>query len=184
MNSITVGGSKGHIVETIMEGSSLFQLYSHYRWKMISNCTGRYTCRDHSTTDIQPLELIQNAGIIEITDESSSILRINNNNDDSNDSDNKKVSYLKQWEFTLPGRPDRLIVVPLDQQNTMGVITYEKLKNNPKEEESTNNNNNNNETYFCYKKYVHTLNTKSGFRRKLNAVGIEVTDDSIHLNIS
>ena len=177
MKCITVGGSKGHIVETI-EGS-LFQLYSHYRWKMISNCTGRYTCREHCTTNIKPLELIQNAGI-EILLEKSVPSSTGNENDDEeqnhHDSD-KKVSSLKQWEFRLPGRPDRLLIVPLDDQNTIGVITYEKLNNNinnkEDDKESTNR---------AKYKYVHTLNTISGFRRKLNAVGIEVTDDSIYLS--
>ena len=61
---------------------------------------------------------------------------------------------LQVHTFDLPGRPDRVVVVPLDANNLTGLITFEKKQ----DEES--------------KSYVHTLNAPSGFRRKLNAIGI------------
>lgn len=65
----------------------------------------------------------------------------------------------KEYEFKQPHRSDKIHVVALDNENRTGIISYEK------EGEGT--------------KYVHTLNTPSGFRRKLEAIGIAVTDSDI-----
>lgn len=65
----------------------------------------------------------------------------------------------KEYEFKQPHTSDKIHVVALDNENRTGIISYEK------EGEGT--------------KYVHTLNTPSGFRRKLEAIGIAVTDSDI-----
>jgi tRNA (cytosine38-C5)-methyltransferase len=66
---------------------------------------------------------------------------------------------LQEFHFVLPDRPDEVVVVPLDHPHTTGVISF--VKDGPS--------------------YVHTLNTPSGFRRKLEAIGIKVTDTDICL---
>ena len=139
---VTVGGSKGHEKECIR--GNLLLLYRAYRWKMIPRCTGRYTCRDHQlVSQMTPSDIVENAGIGVIDD---------NNNE-------------KAFMFELPGRADPIVVIPLDDLNRTGVITYIK-KNNYNQATSS---------------YVHTLNTPSGFRRKLEAIGITVTDFSISI---
>lgn len=135
--TLQVGGVKGHIYEEIEE--NLLQLFRSYRWKMIPNCTGRYTCRDHEIVSLlAPLEVLEKAGI----------------------------SIAKEFCFELPGRPDQVCVVPLDEENETGIITFVKKELN----EGT-----------VATKFVHTLNTPSGFRRKLSAIGIDVTSDSIQV---
>ena len=61
------------------------------------------------------------------------------------------------WEFQLTGRSDPLLVIPLDDDQSTGMITYVKQSNG--------------ET-----SYVHTLKSPSGFCRKLQAIGILVQD--------
>ena len=58
--------------------------------------------------------------------------------------------------LTLPGRSDRFFILPLDKSFETGIISYEKASE---------------------RRYVHTLNTPAGFRRKLEAVGIGISDD-------
>ncbi|KAL3912090.1 MAG: hypothetical protein SGARI_001329 [Bacillariaceae sp.] len=126
-NSVkVVGGEKGHEEEEI--SGELLKLYQLYRWKMIPNCTGRYTCRDHDpVSQLSPAELLKTS-------------RLTPPGED-----------WQQYEFDLPDRPDRVLVVPMDANKTVGLIAFAK---------------NNGESY------VHTLNTPSGFRRKLEAIGI------------
>lgn len=59
----------------------------------------------------------------------------------------------KQKEFRLPER-DTIVVFPLDEAFETGIISYVKKE----EGEQT--------------RYVHTLNSRSGFQRKLCAIGI------------
>lgn len=59
------------------------------------------------------------------------------------------------YEFDIPGK-DPIVVVPLDGYYLTGIITYVKGDS-----------------------YVHTLNTSTGFRRKLHAIGMLVTDNAI-----
>ena len=135
---VTVGGSKGHEKECIR--GNLLLLYRAYRWKMIPRCTGRYTCRDHQlVSQMTPSDIVENAGIGVIDD------------------DNNQNVFM----FELPGRADPIVVIPLDDLNRTGVITY--IKKN------------------ATTSYVHTLNTTSGFRRKLEAIGITATDFSISI---
>ena len=59
--SITIGGSKGHEIEQIDASSTFTKAFKMYRWKMIPNCTGRYTCRDHKlVSNLHPSLLMQN----------------------------------------------------------------------------------------------------------------------------
>ena len=115
------------------------KLYRSYRWKMIPNCTGRYTCRDHNLVSIlEPLEMLRQVDITTLEDSSP----------------------LREYSFVLPGRPDKVVVIPLNVPKTTGIITF------AKEDRSS---------------YVHTLNTPTGFRRKLEAIGIQVTNEDIFL---
>ncbi|KAG7372130.1 DNA-methyltransferase Dcm [Nitzschia inconspicua] len=57
--------------------------------------------------------------------------------------------------FDLPGRPDRVLVTPTDADKSVGLITFVKIQ---EDGDMT---------------YVHTLNTVSGFQRKLEAIGIQ-----------
>jgi hypothetical protein len=139
----TIGGIKGHIVEEI--DGHILSLFRAYKWKPIPRCTGRYTCREHFVSEWTPRELVEHADIV--------------------------VADKRSWSLTLPGRPDKIEVVPLDAEKTVGVITYVKeetiegcLESPPK------------------KRYVHTLNTPSGFRRKLNAIGVSVTNEDIRVD--
>lgn len=145
---ITIGGSKGHVHESIT--GNILQLYQSFRWKPLPNCTGRYTCRDHKlVSQLAPLTLLLQAGIKALDDDGLKIFKV--------------------YSFNLPGRIDRVLVVPLDDLNKTGLITFEKLQE-PCSDAGTS--------------YVHTLNSHSGFRRKLNAIGIlGVTDDDIRIEV-
>ena len=171
--NLVVGGSKGHEVETI--DGNLLRLYLGCRWKPIPRCTGRYTCRDRDLSRLHPLALVRTfaaaaaAGSGEGSDEGCDV---------GADPDDGRVRRI--WEFTLPGRDDAIVVVPLDPSNRTGVISYKKEISDgggadgsdrlsgqcPRQEAS------------CY---VHTLNAPSGFRRKLEAMGLTVTDDDVVL---
>jgi hypothetical protein len=141
-----IGGIKGHVEENI--SGTLLRLYQAYRWKPLPNCTGRYTCREHNVVStLSPLELLDRAAIKSFDDGESRILSL--------------------FAFDLPGRPDRVLVVPLDRCNRTGVITFAKTH----------------ETHDgSFTSYVHTLNAPSGFRRKLNGIGIQgVTEEDIRI---
>mmetsp|Transcript_17896 Transcript_17896/g.26479 ORF Transcript_17896/g.26479 Transcript_17896/m.26479 type:complete len:569 (-) Transcript_17896:213-1919(-) len=81
--------------------------------------------------------------------------------------DNEDLSspngYFTQYEFEMnhySRKMDPICVIPLDEAYTTGVITYVKKNNNGAVS------------------FVHTLNTPSGFRRKLIAIGIQVVTKS------
>ena len=172
-SSLVVGkGCKGHIIETIHD-INLIKLYQHYRWKPLPNCTGRYTCRDHKlVSKLPPIAMLQQAGITTTTTTTST-------------SDGNTIP-LKEYCLQLPGRNDQVSVVPLDETNTVGVISF--VKNDMKKTDTndigqqTYTNSNNGEERQQQQRptsYVHTLNTPSGFRRKLEAIGIKVTSNNI-----
>ncbi|KAL3939369.1 MAG: hypothetical protein SGBAC_005891 [Bacillariaceae sp.] len=143
---LQVGGTNGHVAEEI--DGNLMQLYQAYRWKMILNCPGRHTCRDHAkVSSIPPLEVLKEVGVTKKSLSASSV----------SDADTE----LKEYQFQLPGRTDKVLVVPLDTNNDTGMITF------AKEDRGA---------------YVHTLNTPSGFRRKLACIGIEVTSHDVRLD--
>lgn len=69
-----------------------------------------------------------------------------------------KVVRLK-----IPDRKDTVFVLAMDEENRIGLITYLKNEDPP-----------------CF---VHTLNSHSGFRRKLESIGVNVSDSSICIDI-
>ena len=179
-------GCKGHIIETIHD-ENLIKLYDYYRWKPLPNCTGRYTCRDHKVVSkLSPIKMLEQAGITTTTTTTteSTMTSI----DDS-------TMPLQEYFFQLPGRNDQVSVVPLDENNTVGVITFVKNnkidasveKNDSERGQQTQTESNTDEEQKQQQQqqqqrpisYVHTFNTPSGFRRKLEAIGINVTSNNI-----
>lgn len=138
--SISIGGSKGHIDEIVTD-SIFITLYNFFSWRMITNCTGRYTCKDHKkVSHLPPVELLRDAGI-----------------------DLAVIDTLKQYFVTFESeRKDPIYVIPFADDAT-GLITY--LKFNEDEE--------------CPVRYVHTLNSGSGFLRKLDAINVVLSDESV-----
>ena len=159
---LRIGGDKGHQVEII--SGQLLALYKSYRWKMIPRCTGRYTCRDHAlVSTLPPLEVLSKVGIMREEPTSSS-------------ADGDSVQRPLQ-EYILDGisGKDRIIVVPLDDRKTVGLITYVKAEASSAVNEKLDNSSGTKTT----SRYVHTFNATTGFRRKLEAMGALVTDDDI-----
>lgn len=134
--SISIGGSKGDIDEIVTD-PIFITLYNFFRWRMIPNCTGRYTCKDHKkVSHLPPVELLRNAGI-------DSLL-------------------LRQYFVLIENeRKDPIYVIPFANDDSTGLITYLKMI-----EENTI-------------RYVHTLNSESGFRRKLDAINVVLSDDCL-----
>ena len=123
------------------------ELYRSYRWKPIPNCTGRYTCRDHAkVSHLQPLDLLEAAGI------------------------RPRCGLWEQYRIRLPHKTDDVLVVPLDSERQTGIITYVKKKSAGHTEAQSGESDNDLHTY------VHTLNAPSGFRRKLEALGIALSE--------
>lgn len=138
--SISIGGSKGHIDEIVTD-SIFITLYNFFSWRMITNCTGRYTCKDHKkVSHLPPVELLRDAGI-----------------------DLAVIDTLKQYFVTFESeRKDPIYVIPFADDET-GLITYLKL----------------NEDDECPVRYVHTLNSGSGFLRKLDAINVVLSDEYV-----
>lgn len=135
--SVRIGGEKGHIEEEVTD-PIFITIYNSFRWKMIPNCTGRYTCRDHKVVShLLPTKLLEAAGIPSST-----------------------ISGLKQYYVTFEKekRKDPIYVIPFAEDGLTGLISYVKCK-----EDGVN--------------YVHTLNTPSGFQRKLEAINVVLTDE-------
>jgi len=141
IDSIGIGGSKGHVVETVTD-SIFITLYNFFTWRMITNCTGRYTCKDHKqVSHLPPVEVLRNAGI-----------------------DLAVIDRLKQYFVSFENeRKDPIYVIPFADDGSTGLITYVKMNEN---DEGT-------------ARYVHTLNSKSGFRRKLDAINVVLSDDCL-----
>jgi len=141
IDSISIGGSKGHVVETVTD-SIFITLYNFFTWRMITNCTGRYTCKDHKqVSHLPPVEVLRNAG-----------------------NDLAVIDRLKQYFVSFENdRKDPIYVIPFADDGSTGLITYVKMNEN---DEGT-------------ARYVHTLNSKSGFRRKLDAINVVLSDDCL-----
>ena len=137
--SISIGGSKGHIDEIVTD-SIFIALYNFFSWRMITNCTGRYTCKDHKkVSHLPPVELLRDAGI-----------------------DLAVIDTLKQYFVTFESeRKDPIYVIPFADDCSTGLITYLKM----------------NEDDECPVRYVHTLNSGSGFLRKLDAINVVLSDE-------
>jgi hypothetical protein len=164
--NLTVGGSKGHEVETI--NGNLLLLYLSCRWKPIPRCTGRYTCRDHDLSRIHPLMLAQTFAAAPSGEGSDDAGHIGND---------ASASRRRIWEFTLPGRDDAILIVPLDPSNRTGIISYK--KESPERGGVNDRDRSSCRSPLHEASYVHTLNAPSGFRRKLQAMGLTVIDDNI-----
>jgi hypothetical protein len=138
-NELKIGGSKGHIEETVKD-PLFITIYNAFRWKMIPNCTGRYTCREHkAVSHLTPWQLLQACGVDESTIDSLVEYRV---------------------EFDQSRRKDPILVIPFANDQTVGLISYVKTM----DEGET----------VCY---VHTLNSGSGFHRKLCALDVVLTDE-------
>lgn len=105
---IRIGGEKGHVEELVNE-PVFIALYKTYRWKMIRNCTGRLTCRDHLlVSQMTPLQLL--------------IHSLKTNGSD----DTKGISF-KQYYYTFEDKSKNpMIVIPLTDEHQTGLITYVK----------------------------------------------------------
>lgn len=144
-NELEIGGSKGHINE-IVHDPLFITIYNAFRWKMIPNCTGRYTCRDHkAVSHLTPRQLLQACGIDKVT-----------------------ILSLREYkvEFDTERRKDPIHVIPFASDHSNGIISYVKFSDGGDEVVS----------------YVHTLNSGSGFQRKLDALGVVLTEDCIISN--
>mmetsp|Transcript_2093 Transcript_2093/g.6028 ORF Transcript_2093/g.6028 Transcript_2093/m.6028 type:complete len:203 (+) Transcript_2093:222-830(+) len=172
---LQIGGDKGHHVETI--SGHLLTLYNSYRWKMIPRCTGRYTCRDHAlVSTLMPLQVLSKVGINyeeqTVAQTSPSVAA------------DSVPRPLRQYILSGISGKDRIIVVPLDGDNMVGLITYVKADDSSRVHVgeacgSETNNDNKVDGSSDTTRYVHTFNAASGFRRKLEAMGASVTDDGI-----
>ena len=140
-NQIKIGGTKGHI-EEIVHNDIFIAIYTSFRWKMIPECTGRYTCRDHNAvSQLTPNELLRACGV-----------------------DKGVVDSLIEYkvDFDKSREKDPILVIPFSSCQTTGLISYVKLNDCEK---------------TC--SYVHTLNSRSGFKRKLDALDIVLRDSYI-----
>ena len=139
MEGVAIGGSKGHIEE--VERDPIFiAMYNSFHWKMIPNCTGRYTCRDHKTVShLTPTELFGAAGV-----------------------DSSGVDELRKYRvgFGAEMRKDPIYVVPFAEDASTGLISYVKYNDDG-----------------GAVSYVHTLNSGSGFQRKLEAINVVLTTE-------
>lgn len=197
-----IGGVKGHVTEVI--DGHLLTFYQQYRWKMIPNCTGRYTCRDTHISRLSPVQLIQTVFSGSDTDDSCCMIPsafVGNDDDLTSASktttfttaprmidneNNCKGDAWKLYQFIIPSRVDAIIVIPFDNINETGLITYVKdvkleKQQNVEQTASRATTETTSSLTSSDVRYVHTLNTKSGFRRKLQAVGIYVDDGTIRL---
>mmetsp|Transcript_6056 Transcript_6056/g.13193 ORF Transcript_6056/g.13193 Transcript_6056/m.13193 type:complete len:196 (-) Transcript_6056:150-737(-) len=174
-DSLRIGGSKGHDEEVIR--GNLLRLYEGYKWRMLPNCTGRYTCRSHAEASTQPpLGLLQKIGITSVdicsNTEDGMVFAFTETKSAAATTASGVTSSLLQYCFgDIPGK-DPIIVVPLDDCNRVGLITYIKTAAEGVEKEEKKG-------MEAERYYVHTLNATSGFRRKLEAMGGKVTDNSI-----
>ncbi|KAL3785249.1 hypothetical protein HJC23_002704 [Cyclotella cryptica] len=133
-----IGGSKGHIEESVTD-PLFITLYNAFRWKMIPNCTGRYTCRDHkAVSHLNPSQLLRACGAEEDTIESL-------------------LEY--SVEFDEEKRKDPILVIPFACDQSTGLISYVKRDGGGHAAS-----------------FVHTLNSESGFQRKLCALGVVLSD--------
>ena len=134
---IRIGGEKGHI-EEVVQDPIFIAIYTYFRWKMIPNCTGRYTCRDHkAVSHLTPIQLLGNAGIA-----------------------SSAIDQLQQYyiAFDNERQKDPIYVIPFASDGTTGLISYVKHQ----DDESLT--------------YVHTLNSASGFKRKLEAINVTLSE--------
>lgn len=173
-----IGGEKGHIVECV--SGWLLLLFSTYRWKPIPHCTGRYTCREHRLSKLTPYDLLEECNRIhqlDSTAHSASVEHSAHHNTTSvenvSTSESTAPDCRQQWEFRGGNGKDEIIVTSMDSSASVGLITYVKKRADAlalhlgapgiRTAESAAN--------VTHATYIHTLNSRSGFRRKLDALG-------------
>lgn len=142
-----IGGSKGHVEEVVTD-PIFISIYTAFRWKLIPNCTGRYTCRDHTTvSQLAPKMLLEAADI-----------------------DTSAIAELKQYyiAFDHEERRNPIYVVPFADDGSTGLISYVKLQDDEGSDRR--------------RSYVHTLNSTSGFQRKLSAINVVLSDEYLESN--
>lgn len=142
-----IGGSKGHIEEMVTD-PIFISIYTAFRWKLIPNCTGRYTCRDHTAVShLAPKMLLGAAGI-----------------------DTSTIAELKQYyiAFDHGERRNPIYVVPFADDGSTGLISYVKLQDDEGSDRR--------------RSYVHTLNSMSGFQRKLSAISVVLSNEYLESN--
>mmetsp|Transcript_7162 Transcript_7162/g.13603 ORF Transcript_7162/g.13603 Transcript_7162/m.13603 type:complete len:141 (+) Transcript_7162:122-544(+) len=102
---LRIGGENGHVKESVDE-PVFIAVYNTFRWKMIKNFTGRFTCRDHGiVSQMTPLQLIINSLVV-------------------NDA---KTNSLKQYYYTFEDQSKNpMIVIPFTEEHQTGLITYVK----------------------------------------------------------
>jgi hypothetical protein len=158
-------------VKESIQGRVFLQLWDMYHWKMIPNCTGRYTCRDHTmVSTVSPQTLVQTA-ITAVSQEATAAVK-DGSISDSNSSLPRCYTFLSKDLGRGNSRPDDILVIPLDEEHSTGIISYRKL---PSKKDNTHDDDDSSCTLNMQSlqyTYVHTLNTKSGFQRKLEAMGI------------
>ena len=121
---------------------------------MIPNCTGRYICRDHKrVSHLEPKQLLVDAGV--------DLSTINNN---TNDDIELRMYFIS---FEKARRKDPISVIPFGGDGSTGLISYVKYHNTIKDDEDG----------MSSISYVHTLNLMSGFRRKLEAIDVVLSND-------
>ena len=169
MKQLQIGGTHGHVEETITGNLLVLWQAPFCNWKPIRNCTGRYSCKesrfkptcenssqpkdqqtpktnDRIPSELSPTELMHLALATAVAETPPAC----------------KENDILQWKVQnfgpAPGRKDHIQVLPLDPEMATGIITYVKRQEQQPE----------------LVRYVHTLNAPSGFQRKLEAVGIKL----------
>jgi hypothetical protein len=142
---LMIGGSKGHVEEVVTD-PIFISIYTAIRWKMIPNCTGRYTCRDHNAVSQLTPQMLLRAACI----------------------DTSTISELKQYYITFDHgeRRNPIFVVPFADNGSTGLISYVKLQDDD-------------EGIDRRSSFVHTLNSMSGFQRKLSAINVVLSDENL-----
>lgn len=110
---LKIGGTKGH-TEEVVNDPLFITIYNSFRWKMIPNCTGRYTCRDHKTVShLTPTKLLE--AVVGI--------------------DSSTIVNLKQYHVTFAKekRKDPIFVISFADDGLVGLISYVKHQDNDQE---------------------------------------------------
>ena len=201
---LSIGGTQGHVEEAI-EGDLLKLWRAPFcDWRPIRNCTGRYTCRCPKNKNKK--KEFQEGPIKEEEDEHSDVIpsaldplqliqAALQRGFHSNSSNSNNKSYWKIEKFDPPaGRSDCVWVLPLNEEQTVGIISYVKDEeeetvssttatttddnNNTGTTTTTTTTTNNNNNATTQRRFVHTLNSPSGFQRKLEAIHIQLEQNS------
>ena len=165
MKRLQIGGSLGHVEEFITGYLLVLWQAPFCNWKPIRNCTGRYSCKEGRSQSQNKM----NDSVSGNTDEPIpselspvDLMRLALGAGSETVATDEKHFSSPSWKVQefgpAPGRNDCIQVLPLDPENTTGIISY--VKRDEQRSQPV--------------RYVHTLNAPSGFQRKLEAVGIQL----------